>query len=129
MVRVMVPPESTELRGVNTRTGLAEAPETSDKGVTEAKAVIIAVMVRALTPGVKVASALDDIWKPPVTPDRAVPRVSPVRVMVMEVPKPVGAPPVVTMMVVLVDVAVVEDAKVTGVPTTLFPMAVTVPKK
>ena len=130
-MRVMVPPESTDWAGVNTRTGLAEAPETCDKGVTEAKAVITAtaVMVRALTPGVKVASALDDIWKPPVTADRAVPRVSPVRVMVMEVPKPVGAPPVVTMMVVLVDVAVVEDAKVTGVPTTLFPMAVTVPKK
>ena len=127
----MVPPMGTELAGVNTRTGLAEAPETCDKGVTEAKAVITAtaVMVRALTPGVKVASALDDIWKPAAAAARAVPRVSPVRVMVMEVPKPVGAPPVVTMMVVLVDVAVVEDAKVTGVPTTLFPMAVTVPKK
>ena len=47
----------------------------------------------------------------------------------MEVPAPVGAPAVVTTIMVLVDVAVVEDAKVTGVPTTLFPMAVTVPKK
>ena len=127
----MVPPETTDWAGVNTRTGLAEAPETCDKGVTEAKAVITAaaVMVRVLTPAVKETSALDDIWKPPVAPARAVPRVSPVRVMVMEVPAPVAAPPVVTMMVVLVDVAVVEDAKVTAVPTTLFPMAVTVPKK
>ncbi len=126
----MLPPRSTEVAGVNTRTGLAEAPETCDKGVTEAKAVITEVMVRALTPGVKVASALVDIWKPPVTAPRAVPRVSPVRVMVMEVPAPVAAPPVVTMMVVLVDVAVVEDCKVMGVPPpTLFPMAVTVPKK
>ena len=33
-----MPPESTERAGVNTRTGLAEAPETCDKGVTEAKA-------------------------------------------------------------------------------------------
>jgi hypothetical protein len=41
MVRVMVPPESTEVAGVNTRTGLAEAPETCDKGVTEAKVVIV----------------------------------------------------------------------------------------
>jgi hypothetical protein len=50
--------------------------------------------------------------------------------MVMEVPAPVAAPPVVTMMVVLVDIAVVEDAKVTGVPPPmLFPMAETVPKK
>ena len=50
--------------------------------------------------------------------------------MVMEVPAPVAAPAVVTMMVVLVDVAVVEDCKVRGVPpATLFPMAVTVPKK
>ena len=132
MVRVMVPPRSTELRGVNTRTGLAEAPETCDKGVTEAKAVITAtaVMVRVSTPAVKVTSALDDIWKPPTAPDRAVPRVSPVRVMVMEVPAPVAAPAVVTMMVVLVDIAVVEDCKVTGVPPpTLVPMAVTVPKK
>ena len=48
----------------------------------------------------------------------------------MEVPAPVAAPAVVTMMVVLVDVAVVEDCKVKGgVPATLFPMAVTVPKK
>ena len=127
----MVPPESTEVAGVNTRTGLAEAPETCDKGVTEAKAVITAaaVMVRVLTPGVKVASALDDILKPPDAAPRAAPRVSPVRVMVMEVPAPVAAPAVVTMMVVLVDVAVVEDCKVKGVPATLFPMAVTVPKK
>ena len=128
-MRVMVPPESTDRAGVNTRTGLAEAPETCDKGATEAKAVIVAVMARALTPAVKVASALDDIWKPPDAAARAVPRVSPVRVMVMKAPAPVAAPAVVTMIVVLVDVAVVEDAKVTGVPTTLFPMAVTVPKK
>ena len=91
--------------------------------------VVSGVMARALTPAVKVTSVLDDILKPPVTAPRAVPRVSPVRVMVMEVPAPVAAPPVVTMMVVLVDIAVVEDAKVKGVPATLFPMAVTVPKK
>ncbi len=128
----MVPPRGTELAGVNTRTGLAEAPETCDKGVTETKTVIAvgaAVMVRALTPAVKVTSALDDNLKPPDAAPRAAPRVSPVRVMVMEVPAPVAAPAVVTMMVVLADVAVVEDCKVTENPATLFSMAVTVPKK
>ena len=64
MVRVMVPPASTVVAGVNTMTGLAEAPETCDKGVTEEKAVITDVMARALTPAVKVTSVLDDILKP-----------------------------------------------------------------
>ena len=108
------------------RVTVAGIEDKIDEGFSES---IDLNMVRALTPGVKVASALEDIWKPPVTADRAVPRVSPVRVMVMEVPAPVAAPAVVTMMVVLVDVAVVEDCKVKGVPVTLFPMAVTVPKK
>ncbi len=49
--------------------------------------------------------------------------------MVMEVPAPVEAPAVVTMMTVLIDVAVVESCKVKGIPAALFPMAVTVPKK
>ena len=128
----MVPPAGTVLAGVNTRTGVTVAPDIWDPRVMDVKAhiTVAGVISRALTPAVKVTSALDDIWKPPDAPDRAVPRVSPVRVMVMEVPAPVAAPAVVTMMVVLVDIAVDEDAKVTGVPpATLFPMAVTVPKK
>ena len=42
---------------------------------------------------------------------------------------PVAAPAVVMTTVVLAAPAVDEDAKVKGVPATLFPMAVTVPKK
>jgi hypothetical protein len=63
MVRVMVPPLATVVAGVNTMTGLAEAPETCDKGVTEAKAVITAtaVIVGELTPADIVASPLNDI--------------------------------------------------------------------
>ena len=57
----------TVVAGVNTMTGLAEAPATCDKGVMEAKAVIAdAVMARASLPPVKAWSVLDDILKPPV---------------------------------------------------------------
>ncbi len=64
----MVPPAGTAVAGVNTMTGLAEAPATCDKGVMEAKATIaVDVMVRALTPALKVTSVLDDSLKPFIT--------------------------------------------------------------
>ena len=63
----MVPPLGTVIAGVNTRTGATGAPETWDARAMDVKAVItaMAVMMAASLPGVKVASVLDDILKPP----------------------------------------------------------------
>ena len=66
MVRVMVPPLATVVAGVNTRTGATALPETSVDTVMDAKLVILDMIAAALMPGVKAASALDDILKPPV---------------------------------------------------------------
>ena len=66
MVRVMVPPLSTVVAGVNTRTGATALPETSVDRVMDAKLVILDMIAAALMPAVKAASALDDILKPSV---------------------------------------------------------------
>jgi hypothetical protein len=70
MVRVMVAPMATVVSGVNTRTGATALPEVWVARVMDAKLVIavpaVAVIARALTPVVKVVSALDDILKPAV---------------------------------------------------------------
>jgi hypothetical protein len=128
----MVPAIGTVVAGVNTRMGVMVVPATWDARVMDVKAVIAvgvteeAVMARALTPTDKPASALDDIWKPAVTAARAPPRVSPVRVMVMDA-VPVAAPAVVRTMVVLVDVAAAVEVAVKD--PTLLVMEETVPKK
>jgi hypothetical protein len=67
MVKVMVCPLGTEVAGVNTRTGVTGLPETRVKRVMDEKLIAVAaVILRALTPAVKVTSRLDDILKPPV---------------------------------------------------------------
>ena len=66
MVRVMVPPLSTVVAGVNTRTGATAVPETSVDRVMDAKLVILDMIAAASMPAVKAASALDDILKPSV---------------------------------------------------------------
>jgi len=72
------------------------------------------------------ASALVLIWKPPVTIARTLPRVSPVRVMVIA-ETPVAAPAVVRTIEVLVAVAAGVEVAVNE-PTPLA-MEETVPKK
>ena len=121
----MVPPLGTAVPGVKTRTGATVAPATWDARAMDVKAVIVDVMARASTPGVKVMSVLDDILKPPAASALEVPRVSPVRVMVIAA-VPDTAPPVVRTMAVLVDVAVPEVA-VKGV--TVLAMELTDPNK
>ena len=94
-------------------------PEFVFPGVT---AVIVAVSKAADDQ----ASALVFIWKPPVTTARALPRVSPVRVMVIAA-VPVAAPAVVSTIVVLVAVAAGVEVAVNDV--TPLVMEVTDPKK
>jgi hypothetical protein len=84
------------------------------------------VIAAASSPGVKVVSALDESWKPPVTMARAPPRVSPVSVMVMAA-VPVTAPAVVSTIEVLVAVAAGVEVAVNNV--TLLVMEETDPKK
>jgi len=62
-----------------------------------------------------------------VATDCTVPRVSPVRVMVMAVPVPVAAPPVVRMMVVLAESA--AGVEVAAKPLLLLAIDETVPLK
>ena len=64
MVRVMVPPLTTVVAGVNTRTGATALPETSVDRVMDAKLVILDMIAAALMPAGEAASALDDILKP-----------------------------------------------------------------
>ena len=115
------------MAGWNTRTGATGAPETWDAKSMDVKAAITAtaVMARASLPAVKVASVLDDILKPKVASARGVPRVSPVRVMVIAA-VPDTAPAVVRTRVVL---AAVTAAEVAVKDVTLLVMEVTVPKK
>jgi len=72
------------------------------------------------------ASTLVFIWKPPATMARALPRVSPVRVMVIAA-VPVAAPAVVSTIVVLVAVAAGVEVAVKFV--TALAMELTDPKK
>ena len=115
------------MAGWNTRTGATGAPETCDKKSMDAKPVITATAVMAIAsfPLVKVASVLDDILKPKALSGRGVPRVSPVRVMVMGA-VPDVAPAVVRTRVVLV---AVTAAEVAVKRLTLLAMEETVPKK
>ena len=123
----MKPPMPTAVAGVNTRTGATGAPETCDKKSMDVKPVITATAVMAIAsfPLVKVASVLDDILKPKALSGRAVPRVSPVRVMVLGA-VPDVAPAVVRTRVVLV---AVTAAEVAVKRLTLLAMEETVPKK
>ena len=125
MVRVMVPPLTTVVAGVNTRTGATALPETSVDRVMDAKLVILDMIAAALMPAVKAASALDDILKPAVVAAWAAPRVSPVSVMVIAA-APVALPPVVSTMVVLVELALPEVAVKLATPLAMEP---TFPKK
>ena len=109
MVRVMFPPLATLVAGVNTRTGATALPETSVDRVMDAKLVILDMIAAASLPAVKAASALDDILKPAAVAAWAAPRVSPVSVMVIAA-APVALPPVVSTMVVLVELALPEVA-------------------
>jgi len=90
--------------------------------VPEVPAVIATVSKTTDDP----ASVLVFIWKPPVTTARALPRVSPVRVMVIAA-VPVAAPAVVSTIVVLVAVALGVEVAVKFV--TPLVMEVTDPKK
>ncbi len=109
MVRVMFPPLATLVAGVNTRTGATALPETSVDRVMDVKFVILDMIAAASLPAVRAASALDDILKPAVVAAWAAPRVSPVSVMVIAA-APVALPPVVSTMVVLVELALPEVA-------------------
>ena len=119
----MVPPIGTVVAGVNTRTGLTEAPATPPD-VIEVKTIPVTATVSKATDNP--ASALVFIWKPPVTMARGAPRVSPVSVMVMAA-VPVAAPAVVSTIVVLVAVAAGDEVAVKDV--TVLAMEVTDPKK
>jgi hypothetical protein len=123
MVSVMVPPTGTVLAGVNTMTGFMAAPATPPE-VMEVNT--IPVIAAASSPGVKVVSALDESWKPPVTMARAPPRVSPVSVIVIAT-VPVPAPAVVSTIEVLVAVAAGDEVAVKDV--TVLRMELTDPKK
>jgi hypothetical protein len=70
----------------------------------------IPVMAAASSPGVKVVSALDESWKPPVTMARAPPRVSPVSVIVIAALPVKAAPAVKRTIEVLKKAAGVEVA-------------------
>ncbi len=105
----MVPPLATLVAGVNTRTGATALPETSVDRVMDVKFVILDMIAAASLPAVRAASALDDILKPAVVAAWAAPRVSPVSVMVIAA-APVALPPVVSTMVVLVELALPEVA-------------------
>ena len=119
----MVPPIGTEVAGVNTRTGLTEAPATPPdvmewKNNTE----IAAVFNETDNP----ESALVRNWKPPATMARAPPRMSPVSVIVIAV-VPVAAPAVVRTIAVLV--AVAAGVEVATKDPTVLAMKPTDPKK
>ena len=119
----MVPPIGTVVAGVNTRTGLTEAPATPPE-VIEVKTIPVTATVSKATDNP--ASALVFIWKPPATMARAPPRVSPVSVIVIAA-VPVAAPAVVSTIEVLVAVAAGVEVAVNDV--TPLAMEVTVPKK
>ena len=123
MVRVMVPPIGTVVAGVNTRTGLTEAPATPPE-VIEVKTIPVTATVSKATDNP--ASAIVFIWKPPATMARAPPRVSPVSVIVI-VALPVAAPAVVRTIEVLV--AVAAGVEVAVKELTPLAMEVTDPKK
>ena len=119
----MVPPIGTVVAGVNTRTGLTEAPATPPE-VIEVKTIPVTATVSKATDNP--ASALVFIWKPPATMARAPPRMSPVSVIVIAA-VPVTAPAVVSTIEVLVAVAAGVEVAVNNV--TPLAMEVTVPKK
>ena len=121
---MMVPAIGTVVAGVNARTGamLADERRVGEEGV-EVSAVGVTATVSRETDNP--ASVLVLIWKPPVRIARALPRVSPVRVMV-RAPVPVAAPPVVRTIVVLVAVAAGVEVAVTP---PVVAMEETVPKK
>ena len=119
-----MPPIGTLEDGVNTRTGLMEAPATPPE-VMEVNT--IPVMAAASNATDNPASALVLIRKPPVTIARAPPRVSPVRVIPNEEVPVATPPPVVRTIVVLVAVAAGVEVAVKNV--TLLIMEVTDPKK
>ena len=119
----MVPPIGTVVAGVNTRTGLTEAPATPPDEM-EVKTIPVTATVSKATDNP--ASALVFIWKPPATMARAPPRVSPVSVIVIAA-VPVAAPAVVSTIEVLVAVAAGVEVAVNDV--TPLAMEVTVPKK
>ena len=120
----MVPPIGTLLDGVNTRTGLMEAPATPPE-VMEVNT--IPVMAAASNATDNPASALVLIRKPPVTIARAPPRVSPFRVIVTAA-VPVAAPAVERMIEALVAVAAGDEVAVKPA-TVAAVMEATVPKK
>ena len=120
---MMVPPIGTVVAGVNTRTGLTEAPATPPE-VMEVKMIPVTATVSKATDNP--ASALVFIWKPPATMARAPPRVSPVSVIVI-VALPVAAPAVVRTIEVLV--AVAAGVEVAVKELTPLAMEVTDPKK
>jgi len=120
----MVPPIGTVVAGVNTRTGFMAAPAAPPE-VMEVK-VTTDVMATVSKATDRPASALVLIWKPPVTMARTLPRVSPVRVMVIAA-VPVAAPAVVSTIVVLAAVAAGLEVAVNDV--TVLAMEVTDPKK
>jgi len=123
MVSVMVPPLATLVAGVNTRTGFMAAPAIPPE-LMEVKVIPVMATVSKATD--RPASALVESLKPPVTMARTLPRVSPVRVMVIA-DVPVAAPAVVSTIVVLVAVAAGLEVAVNDV--TPLAMELTVPKK
>ena len=123
MLSVMKPPATMPVRGVNTRTGLTEAPATPPEVMEMKVSPVTATESKALD---NPASALVFIWKPPETMVRAPPRVSPVSVIVIAA-VPVAAPAVVRTIEVLVAIAAVYEKAVKDV--TVLTMEVTNPKK
>ena len=120
---MMVPPIRTEVAGVNTRTGLMDAPATPPD-VMEVKMIPVTTTASKATDNP--ASALVLISKPPATTARAPPRVSPVSVIVIAA-VPVAAPAVVSTIEVLAADAAGDEVAVKA--ATVLAMEVTDPKK
>ncbi len=126
MVSVMVPPIGTVVAGVNRRKRFKAAPACNTCSIEVMELNSIPVMAAASNPGVNVVSALDESRKPPATIPRALPRVSPVSVMVIAA-VPVAAPAVVSTISVLA--AVAAGVEVAAKDPTVLAMEVIDPKK
>jgi hypothetical protein len=103
-----------------------EAPATPTEVMEVNTIQVVPAMAAASSPGVSVASALDESLKPPATMARAPPRVSPVSVIVIAA-VPVAAPAVVRTIEVLVAIAAGDEVAINDMM--VLAMEETDPKK
>ncbi len=123
---MILPPGGTVVFGVKTRTGENAEPETPPENIEEKinRSILIA---GASTPTERPVSTLEDKRKPPDASDRAPPRESPFKVMVLCAPVSTVAPAVVRTIWVLVAVTAGAVPVKLGIPAAV--MDVTDPMK